>query len=65
MKIREKIYNYISKRQPKRENRFPHFDKPLKVMLIYESDYLERNDAIKAIRLDLLKWLPYQDKIAY
>jgi hypothetical protein len=30
-------------------------DKPLKIMLIYESDYLERNDAIKTIRQDLLR----------
>jgi hypothetical protein len=30
-------------------------DQPLKVMIIYESDFLERNDAIKAIRQDLLR----------
>ncbi|MBR4498982.1 MAG: hypothetical protein IKP11_00395, partial [Paludibacteraceae bacterium] len=30
-------------------------DQPLKVMLIYESDYLERNDAIKTIRQELLQ----------
>lgn len=40
---------------PEREVRFPHFDEPLKIMVIYESDYLERNDAIKTIRQDLLR----------
>lgn len=55
MNIKEYIFNYLLGKQPKRENRFPHFDQPLKIMLIYESDLLERNDAIKAIRQDLLK----------
>ena len=40
---------------PEREVRFPHFDEPLRIMVIYESDYLERNDAIKTIRQDLLR----------
>jgi hypothetical protein len=40
---------------PARNPRFPHLDQPLKVMLIYESDLLERNDAIKAIRQDMLR----------
>ena len=40
---------------PERECRFPHMDRSLKVMLIYESDVLERNDAIKAIRQDMLR----------
>lgn len=40
---------------PEREVRFPHFDQPLKIMVIYESDYLERNEAIKTIRQDLLR----------
>jgi hypothetical protein len=42
-------------KQPERSARFPHLDQPLKVMLIYESDYLERNDAIKTIRQELLQ----------
>ena len=33
----------------------PHFDKRLNVLIIYESDVLERNDAMKTIRQDLLR----------
>ena len=55
MKLKQYIFDYLRKRMPERECRFPHMDKPLKVMLIYESDVLERNDAIKTIRQDLLR----------
>ena len=55
MKLKERIFEYLRKRMPERETRFPHMDRPLKVMLIYESDLLERNDAIKAIRQDMLR----------
>lgn len=54
-KIKQYIFEYLRKRMPEREVRFPHFDQPLKLMIIYESDVLERNDAIKAIRQDLLR----------
>ena len=40
---------------PERNPRFPHLDKPQRVLVIYESDLLERNDAAKAIRQDLLR----------
>ncbi len=40
---------------PAREPRFPHMEQPLKLLIIYESDYLERNDAIKSIRQNLLR----------
>lgn len=55
MKIKQYIFDYLRKRMPEREVRFPHLDQPLKIMIIYESDYLERNDAIKTIRQDLLR----------
>jgi len=55
MNIKQKIFEYLLKKQPAHEPRFPHLDKPLKVMIIYESDVLERNDAIKSIRQDLLR----------
>lgn len=55
MKIREYIFNYVAKKQPAREPHFPHMDQPLKVMVIYESDVLERNDSVKSIRQDLLR----------
>ena len=55
MKLKQRIFNYLRKKQPERKPRFPHLDQPLKIMLIYESDVLERNDAIKTIRQDLLR----------
>ena len=55
MKLKQKIFDYLQSKQPERQTRFPHVDRPLKVLLIYESDVLERNDRIKAIRQDLLR----------
>lgn len=53
MKLKEKIFDYLRKKQPVRTPRFPHFNQPLDVLVIYESDVIERNDAIKTIRQDL------------
>ena len=55
MKLKQRIFNYLQGKQPERTGRFPHVDRPLKVLLIYESDVLERNNAIKEIRQDLLR----------
>lgn len=55
MNIKNKIFEYLSNRQEERQPRFPHLDKPLKILIIYESDVLERNDAMKTIRQDLLR----------
>lgn len=55
MKLKQYIFNYLEKKQSERECRFPHLDQPLKIMIIYESDVLERNDNIKSIRQDLLR----------
>lgn len=55
MKLKQYIFDYLQKKQEPRDPRFPHLDQPLKIMLIYESDVLERNDAIKTIRQDLLR----------
>lgn len=55
MSLKTKIFNYLQGKQPERTGRFPHVDRPLKVLLIYESDVLERNNAIKEIRQDLLR----------
>lgn len=55
MNIRQYIFDYLRKKQPERESRFPHLNQPLKILIIYESDVLERNDAIKTIRQDLLR----------
>ena len=55
MSLKQYIFNYLLKKQPAREPRFPHLDRPLKMLIIYESDLLERNDSIKTIRQDLLR----------
>ena len=55
MGLKQKIFNRVVRKQKEREVLFPHLDKPLKVLLVYESDLLERNDAIKTIRQDLLR----------
>lgn len=55
MKLKQYIFDYLRKKQPARYPRFPHLDQPLKILLIYESDPLERNDNIKSIRQELLK----------
>jgi len=55
MSLKQKIFDYLRKKQPVHEPRFPHMEQPLKLLIIYESDYLERNDAIKSIRQNLLR----------
>lgn len=55
MKLKQHIFNRTLRKQPERNPRFPHLDRPLKVMIIYESDLLERNDSIKSIRQELLR----------
>ena len=54
-KLYQFIFEYLRKRMPERHPRFPHLDQPLKMMIIYESYHLERNDSIKSIRQDLLR----------
>ena len=55
MSLKQYIFDYLRKKQPERDPRFPHLDRPLKILIIYESDVLERNDSIKSIRQDLLR----------
>jgi hypothetical protein len=54
-KLYQFIFDYLRKKMPARNPRFPHMDAPLRILLIYESDVLERNDNIKSIRQDLLR----------
>ena len=35
-KLKQYIFDYLRKRMPERNPRFPHLDQPLKVMIIYE-----------------------------
>ncbi|MBR1878182.1 MAG: hypothetical protein IJ814_04155 [Paludibacteraceae bacterium] len=53
MNLKERIFNYLRKKQPERTLRFPHFDRPLSVLVIFESDMLEQNNAVKTIQQDL------------
>lgn len=55
MSLKQYIFDYLRNKQPERNPRFPHLDRPLKIIIIYESDVLERNDSIKSIRQDLLR----------
>ena len=55
MKLKNKIFDYVRGKQPERSARFPHLDQPLKIIILYESDVLERNDNIKTIRQELLR----------
>ncbi len=52
-KLKEYIFDYIQDHQSERQPRFPHFNQPLDVLVIFESDQIERNDAIKSIQQDL------------
>lgn len=54
MSLKQRIFNYLQGKQPAREVRFPHFDRPLKILIVYESDQIERNDAVKSIQQDLI-----------
>ncbi len=53
MKIKQSVFDYILAHRKPRETRFPHFDRPLSVLVIFESDMLEQNNAIKSIQQDL------------
>lgn len=55
MKLKNKIFDYVRGKQPERSARFPHLDQPLKIIILYESDVLERNDNIKTIRQEMLR----------
>ncbi len=55
MRLKQYIFEYLRGKQEERNPRFPHLDQPLKIMIIYESDVLERNDSIKSIRQELLR----------
>ena len=55
MSLKQRIFNRALRKTPARDPRFPHIDRPLKILLMYESDVLERNDALKTIRQDLLR----------
>ena len=54
MNIKEKIFEYYSRKQPKPHAIFPKYEDVRSVLVLYESDYTEKNVVIKAIRDELL-----------
>jgi len=58
MNIKERIFEYRLRKQPARQAVFPKYEDVRSVLVLYESDVLERNTIVKAIRDELLK----QDK---
>ena len=55
MSLKEKIYSFIARRQPQREARWPHWESVKHVLVLYESDLVEKNPAIRTIRTELQK----------
>lgn len=55
MSIKEKIYSFIARRQPQREANWPHWESVKHVLVLYESDLVEKNPAIRTIRTELQK----------
>ncbi|MGN0236179.1 MAG: DUF6913 domain-containing protein [Paludibacteraceae bacterium] len=55
MNLKEKIYAFIARRQPKRDAKWPHWEDMKHVLVLYESDLVEKNPAIRTIRTELQK----------
>lgn len=55
MNLKEKIFEFIRRRQPARQAVFPRFANARNILIIYESDLLERNDLVKSLRDQLLR----------
>lgn len=54
-KIQEYLFRRALRQHPRRDARFPNYEKIRSVLLVYQSDLLERNDDIKALRDILLQ----------
>lgn len=54
MNIKERIFEYRLRKAPAREAVFPKYENVRSVLVLYESDLLEKNAAVKAIRDELL-----------
>lgn len=54
MNIKEYIFNYRLKKQPARQAIFPNYDDIRSIIILFESDYQEKNAVIKGIRDELL-----------
>lgn len=47
MNIREKIFEHILRKQPKRKVSFPRWENVHTIVLLFESDYVEKNPVIR------------------
>ncbi len=55
MNIRERIFAYRFRKQPARQAIFPDFENVRSVLVLYESDLLEKNMVVKALRDELIR----------
>lgn len=55
MNIREKIFGYILRRQPKRQVHFPRWENVRTVVLLFKSDLIEKNPVIHRLADRLTK----------
>ena len=53
-KIQEKIFEYRKRKEPARKAVFPKYEDVRSVLVLYESDWSEKNTVVKAIRDELL-----------
>lgn len=49
MNIKQTIFNYLAARRPMREVTYPNFKKVGTILLLYESEWMERNPEIRAM----------------
>jgi hypothetical protein len=54
MSIKEIIFKYRLRKQPPRQAVFPNYADVRSVLVLYESDYVEKNTVVKEIRNELL-----------
>ncbi|MGM9811102.1 MAG: DUF6913 domain-containing protein [Paludibacteraceae bacterium] len=55
MNLKEKIYSFVARRQPKRDAKWPHWESVKQVLVLYESDLVEKNPTMRTIRTELQK----------
>ena len=55
MNIKELIFEYRRRKLPARQAVFPNYEDVRSVLVLYESDFMEKNTIVKAIRDDLIR----------
>lgn len=53
LKIKERLFNYYQKRQPARTKKFRNFNDICKILILFESDWLERHLQVKQLIREL------------